>query len=441
MTFDEINLNKPLRNALDDLEYIYPTEIQEKAFPVVMSGKDVVGVAQTGTGKTFAYLLPMLRQLPYSEQRNPRILIIVPTRELVVQVVTEIEKLTKYISTRVMGVYGGVNMNTQKLEIHKGLDILVGTPGRLYDLAMTGILRFKSIQKFVVDEVDEMLNLGFRPQLEAIMETLPQRRQNLLFSATLTEEVEKIIDEHFDAPEKIIVAPHGTPLEQIKLFGYHVPNYHTKINLLKFLLKDKEVFLKVLVFVDSKKLADKLYESIEQKVEGEIGVIHSNKAQNTRLNTVAKFQSGEMRVLIATDIIARGLDFKEISHVINFDMPGAPADFIHRVGRTGRAGQDGVALAFINEPEQEIQMEVENLLQKELQIYDIPEDVEISKIFTPEERPKLYDKNYLGTPSRLSGGGGAFHEKSEKNLQRNSGSPAFKRPKKKKGPKRSGKKN
>ena len=439
MTFDDLNLSKPLRNALADLEYVYPTEIQHKAFSVVLSGADIVGVAQTGTGKTFAYLLPVLRQLPYSEQRNPRVLIIVPTRELVVQVVGELEKLTKYITIRVMGVYGGVNMNTQKQEIHQGLDILVGTPGRVYDLAMTGILRFKSIQKLVVDEVDEMLNLGFRPQLEAIMETLPPRRQNLLFSATLSEEVEKIIDEHFDVPEKIIVAPHGTPLEQIQLYGYHVPNYHTKINLLKFLLKDKESFQKVLVFVDSKKLADKLFDSIHSGFENEVGVIHSNKAQNTRLNTVAKFQNGKIRILIATDIIARGLDFKEISHVINFDMPGAPGDFIHRVGRTGRAGQQGIAMAFINEPEQEIQMEVENLMQKELDIYDIPQEVEISKIFTPEERPKLYDKNYLGMPSQLSGGG-AFHEKSAKNLKQNSGSPAFKRPKKKKGPKRSGKK-
>jgi len=440
MTFDDLNLSKPLWNALADLEYIYPTAIQAEAFPVVMSGADVVGVAQTGTGKTFAYLLPLLRQLPYSEQRNPRVLIIVPTRELVVQVVAEIEKLTKYISLRVMGVYGGVNMSTQKQGIHQGLDIIVGTPGRVYDLAMTGILRFKSIQKLVVDEVDEMLNLGFRPQLEAIMETLPPRRQNLLFSATLTEDVDKIISEHFDTPQKIIVAPHGTPLEQIKLIGYHVPNYHTKINLLKEILKDNEEFQKVLVFVDSKKLADKLFESINTSSDGEVGVIHSNKAQNTRLKTVERFQNGEMRVLIATDIIARGLDFREISHVINFDMPGAPADFIHRVGRTGRAGEDGVALAFINEPEQEIQAEVESLMKKEIEIYDIPESVEISKIFTPEERPKLYDKNYLGTPGKLSGGG-AFHEKKAKNLQRNSGSPALKRPKKKKGQKRSGKKN
>ncbi|PID94426.1 MAG: DEAD/DEAH box helicase [Bacteroidetes bacterium] len=421
------------------MEYVYPTRIQQEAYSVILSGRDMVGVAQTGTGKTLAYLLPILRQLPYSEQRNPRILILVPTRELVLQVAAEIEKLTAYITVRVATVYGGVNINPQKQAVHQGVDILVGTPGRAYDLAMTGILRFKSIQKLVVDEVDEMLNLGFRPQLEAIMDTLPPRRQNLLFSATLSEGVEKIIDTHFAAPEKIIVAPHGTPLEEIQLMGYHVPNYHTKVNLLKHLLKEREVLKKVLVFVDSKKLADKLYEKIAPTYEGEVGIIHSNKAQNTRIKAIQRFQEEEIRVLIATDIIARGIDFREISHVINFDMPESPGDFIHRIGRTGRAGQYGIALAFVNEKEEEQLLEIEKLIHKKLPFEEIPQEVEISKIFTPEERPKLFDKNYLGTPSRLTGGG-AFHEKSAKNRQRNSGSPALKRPKKKKGPKRSGKK-
>jgi len=438
VTFNDLLLGKPLQNALNDLEFIYPTEIQRQSFPVILSGRDMVGVAQTGTGKTFAYLLPVLRQLSFSLQRNPRIIIIVPTRELVVQVINETEKLTRYLSVRSLGVYGGVNMNTQKQIISAGTDIIAGTPGRIYDLAMTGILRFSAIQKLIIDEVDEMLNLGFRPQLEAIMETLPARRQNICFSATLTETVEKVIMGHFANPEMIIVAPHGTPLGKIRLYGYHVPNYHTKINLLKHLLQDASVYEKVLVFVDSKKLADRLYESIHPIFGEEAGVIHSNKAQNTRLSTIEKFQQGTLRILIATDIIARGLDFREISHVINFDMPDEPGDFIHRVGRTGRAGKEGTALAFINEPEQQMQKKVEVLMQKELVIYDLPGDVEISKIFTPEERPRLYDKNYLGTPARLTGGG-AFHEKSAKNRQENSGSPALKRPKKK-SQNRSGKK-
>lgn len=427
MTFDDINLSKPLKNALADLEYIYPTEIQQKAFPVIMSGRDMVGIAQTGTGKTFAYLLPILRQLPYSEQQHPRVLIIVPTRELVVQVAEEIKKLTKYISIRTMAVYGGVNINTQKKELQGGIDILVGTPGRLYDLAVTGILRFKHIQKLVIDEVDEMLNLGFRPQLISLLEMMPDKRQNLLFSATLTEDVEAVFADWFADPEKIIVTPHGTPLDKIEQLAYQVPNYHTKINLLLFLLEHKEAFSKVLVFVDSKRLADKLFNAVIEKFPEETGAIHSNKAQNTRLSMVKKFQEGEIRILIATDIIARGLDFKDISHVINFDMPSQPGDYIHRIGRTGRAGSGGAAIAFINEAEQDMQQQVEILMKRTIPMEEIPEEVEISQIYTPEERPKLYDIDYLKTP-RKNLTGSAFHEKSEKNKQVNSGSPAFKRP-------------
>jgi ATP-dependent RNA helicase RhlE len=214
VTFSELNLNKPLLNALADLEFEYATPIQGQAFPVIMSGRDVVGVAQTGTGKTIAYLLPILRQLTYSEAKDPRALILVPTRELVLQVVDEINKLTKYASVRTVGVYGGTNVNTQKDLIYKGLDILVATPGRLIDLTFTGILRLKSIQKVVIDEVDEMLNQGFRKQLRDIMDLLPEKRQNLLFSATLTSDVEELFSDYFNNPVKIEIVPHGTPLEK-----------------------------------------------------------------------------------------------------------------------------------------------------------------------------------------------------------------------------------
>jgi len=184
LNFEDLNLNKALLNALSDLEYIHPTPIQEKAFPVIMSGCDMIGLAQTGTGKTFAYLLPLLRQLKYSEQKHPRLLILVPTRELVMQVVGEIEKLTKYITVRYTGIYGGSNTNTQKAEVFKGVDVLVATPGRLIDLASIGALRLKSIQSLVIDEVDEMLETGFRAQLTTILDMLPPKHQNILFSAT-----------------------------------------------------------------------------------------------------------------------------------------------------------------------------------------------------------------------------------------------------------------
>ena len=431
MTFEDLNLNTPLLNAISDLDYVYPTPIQVKAFSVIMSGKDVIGVAQTGTGKTFAYLLPILRQLKYSEQKKPRVLIVVPTRELVLQVVKEIEKLTKYITIRFAGVYGGTNINTQKKLIHAGLDILVATPGRLMDLYMTGILRFKEIQKLVVDEVDEMLKLGFRPQVEAIMEVLPQKRQNLMFSATLTEEVEELILSFFHDPQKVEIAPHGTPLEKIIQRAYHVPNFFTKVNLLRQLLVHNKSLERVLVFVATKKLADRVEEQLIKDFPGTIGVIHSNKSQNQRFNVLDKFREGENKIIIATDIIARGLDISDVTHVINFDMPTEPGDYIHRIGRTGRADKDGVAISFINEAEQEQQMEVEALMKKAIPLESLPEDLEISTIFTEEERPNLGDKHYLKAPT-IKHSKGAFHEKKDKNRKANSGSPGRKKPQYKK---------
>lgn len=432
MTFEDLNINTPLLNAIADLGYVYPTPIQAEAFSVVMSGKDVIGVAQTGTGKTFAYLLPILRQLNYSEQKNPRILIIVPTRELVLQVVKEIEKLTRYMTVRFAGVYGGTNINTQKQIVYNGLDILVATPGRLMDLYMTGILRMNSIQKLVIDEVDEMLKLGFRPQVESVLEILPNKRQNLMFSATLTDDVEALIMSFFYQPQKIEIAPHGTPIEKIIQKAYHVPNFFTKVNLLAHLLENDATLEKVLVFVSTKKLADRLEEQLLKKFPNEtFGVIHSNKSQNQRFNVLEKFKDGTYRTIIATDIIARGLDIVDVSHVINFDMPSEPGDYIHRIGRTGRADKDGEAITFINEAEIEFQMAIEQLMRKAIQLEPLPDEIEISNIYTDEERPAMGDKNYLKTPS-LKTSKGAFHEKKKKNIKANSGSPSRRKPQYKK---------
>jgi ATP-dependent RNA helicase RhlE len=420
VTFSELNLNNPLLNALGDMGYVHPTPIQKEIFSVVMSGKDVVGIAQTGTGKTFAYVLPLLRQLKFSDQPQPRILIVVPTRELVLQTVGEIEKLSKYMNLRFAGVYGGTNINTQKILVHNGLDILVATPGRLMDLALSGVLRLKAIQKLVIDEVDEMLNLGFRPQLLSIMDLLPPKRQNLLFSATLTDEIENLIRDFFNHPQKIEVAASGTPLEKITQIAYHVPNFHTKVNLLEFLLSSDEAFSKVLVFVESKNLADRIYEQLGIKFPDQIGVIHSNKSQNFRVNSLKLFEDGTHRVLIATDLIARGLDIKDVSHVINFDTPEIPEDYIHRIGRTGRADKAGVAITFINEAEEKYQDAIEKLMNRKISEQSLPEGVVISTIFSDDEKP-ISNKDYLrAVPNKISGGG-AFHEKSEKNSKVNLG--------------------
>ncbi|MBT3802003.1 MAG: DEAD/DEAH box helicase, partial [Bacteroidetes bacterium] len=298
-SFSNLNLTKFLQNALDDLGFNTPTPIQTEAFTVIRSGKNVVGIAQTGTGKSFAYMLPMLHDFKFSQQFIPRIIVLVPTRELVLQVAEQFESLCTYMSVRVLGVYGGTNINTQKQSVAQGVDGLIGTPGRLYDLAACGVLQLKGVKKLVIDEVDVMLDLGFRFQLTNIFDLLPEKRQNLMFSATMTDEVDELINEFFIAPTKISIAVSGTPLENITQTCYQVPNFYTKINLLSHLLKDKTEFSKVLVFMPSKKSADKLYDALESMYGSETGVIHSNKSQNYRIRSVEKFNKGKNRILIS----------------------------------------------------------------------------------------------------------------------------------------------
>ena len=430
MIFEELNLSGALLKALADLEFVNPTPIQEKAFPVVMSGKDVIGIAQTGTGKTFAYLLPILRQYTFSNQKDPRILILVPTRELVIQVVEEIRKLTTYMSVRVVGVYGGTNINNQKELLYAGLDILVATPGRLVDLAMTGLLRLKSIQKLVIDEVDEMLNLGFRPQLISLMEIISSKRQNLMFSATLTEDVDRLITDFFSNTCKIEVAPHGAPVEKISQIAYQVPNFNTKINLLELLLLENKELSRVLVFVNKKKTADRLYETFQSKFPGEIGVLHSNKSQNYRINALKYFEEGTYRVLVTTDLIARGLDINDISHVINFEMAETPGDYVNRIGRTGRAEKEGASISFVTEKEKENQQAAEDLMKTPIPIEPLPANLTISPVFTEEENPtNLFDKNYHRSGSAIKESKGAYHEKKVKNKKINLGGPGTRNPK------------
>ena len=420
-TFKDLNLTKPLLNALSDIGFESPTPIQEKAFPVIMSGKDAVGIAQTGTGKTFAYLLPILRQLTYSVQRQPRVLIVVPTRELVVQVVAEVEKLATYMQARCVGVYGGGNMSIQKQKVYDGVDILVATPGRLIDLTLSRTLQFSSIQKLVIDEVDEMLNLGFRSQLIKILDILPEKRQNLMFSATLNEDVEMMIENYFYKPEYVELISRGTPLEKIIQQAYHVPNFYTKVNLLEHLLKTEKNFSKVLVFVKNKKIADDIFKELGSEFAEDIGVIHSNKSQPQRFSAVKKFDEGTHRLLIATDIIARGLDLKDVTHVLNFDMPSKEASaYIHRIGRTGRADKAGIALSFITKLNAPMQKEIEVLMKKKLVILDMPEAVEISVNLTQDEKPVTRDKSLKKLPKHVTPNG-AFHEKKDKNKKVNLG--------------------
>ena len=420
MTFSDFNLNNSLLKALEDRGYTTPTTIQAKAFSIIMSGKDVCGIAQTGTGKTYAYLLPCLRQWTYSKDKHASILVLVPTRELVAQVVDAVKELTTYMNVEVVGAFGGVNMKTQVAALENGADIVVATPGRLLDLAYNGILKLKYIKKLIIDEVDEMMSLGFRSQLNNILEMLPERRQNLLFSATITDEVEALMENYFNSPVRIEAAPVGTPLENIDQVDYEVPNFYTKINLLQLLLDDDEVMTKVLVFTATRRMADDVFEVMEQRFPGETGVMHSNKDQNARFNTVNRFEDGTYRFIIATDLIARGIDVAGVSHVINFDTPDTPENYIHRIGRTGRADRKGIAITFTTEKEIPFRDAIEDLMKYKIPVHPLPDHLEISTELHIDEKPKKNTKEIFVPLPKNEEKGAAFHEKSAKRQKVNS---------------------
>ncbi len=420
MTFDDLNLNKNLTKALKELGITHPTSIQSKSFSTIMSGKDVVGIAQTGTGKTLAFLLPVLRMWTFAKDRFPQILIIVPTRELVMQIKEELDKLNQFTNFVTVPAYGGANIKNQMAEIELGCDAVVSTPGRLLDLCLKGALKLKNIKRFIIDEVDEMLALGFLPQLKRVIDFLPDKRQNLLFSATMTEEVEMVIEDFFNRPVRIEAAPMGTPLENIDQSLYYVLNFNTKINLLKHLIADKNTFTKVLIFTDTKKKADLVHEEILELYEEETGVIHSNKSQNYRFNSVNSFAEGTYRLLIATDIVARGIDVSEVSHVINFDIPESPENYIHRIGRTGRADKRGIAISFAKEAEIEALASIEKLMKTTIPILEFPEDVPINEVLIESEMPKYKMKNIeVRRRDAAATSQGAFHEKKDKNKKVN----------------------
>jgi len=420
-TFEEFKISRSLKNALEEKGYTEPTPIQEQSFSVIRSGKNMVGIAQTGTGKTVAYLLPILTDLNFSDQIHPRVLIIVPTRELVIQVVDQIKWLTAYINLRVLGVYGGANINTQKLQVAEGVDILVSTPGRLYDLALTKALTLKHIKKVVIDEVDVMLDLGFRFQLTNIFELIPDKRQNIMFSATMTDDIDLFISDYFMDPVKISIAVSGTPLDNISQVCYDVPNFYTKVNLLKQLILDKETFQKVLVFTGTKKKADLLFKHLEFEFGHEMGIIHANKSQNYRIRSIKQFDNGEKRILVTTDVMARGLDLDRISHVINVNTPSFAENYMHRIGRSGRADKHGNSILFTADYEQEFKTAIEELMDMEIPKLEIPEDIEIATNLLAEERPITVFEKDPNRNARKDLSGPSFHEKSEKNKKTNQG--------------------
>jgi len=415
-TFDTLNLSKPLLQALEEQGFTEPTPIQEAVFAPALSGRDLIGIARTGTGKTLAYLLPCLRQWRFSKEKQTQILVLVPTRELVVQVVEAARSLVPYMSFTVAGVYGGVSMSRQMDIPRDGCDLLVATPGRLLDFLLKGTLRMKSLRVLVIDEVDEMLAQGLRHQVVQILELLPPRRQHLMFSATLDPEVEILARKYFKDPE-IVFSETGPPA-QIGMEGYTAPNFHTKASLLTHLLETDPEMRKVLVFADSKRMADRLADRISPLLEEAPEVIHSNKAQQQRFQAMKQFEEENARVLIATDLAARGLDFQAVTHVVHFQMPDNPEAFIHRTGRTGRSGKSGQIICLVTPQEMPFLQAIEAFMGKTIPLKELPAAVEVSDILLPEEKPVIAMKT---APVRRvdQEGGGAFHEKKAKNTKVN----------------------
>ena len=352
MLFEEFKLNKQLLDAITALGWTTPSPIQEKAIPLVLAGQDIIGVAQTGTGKTAAYLLPTMMKLKYAQGEQPRSVIIVPTKELAIQVKDHFEQLSVNTDLRLVCIYGGVGAKAQIRQIEEGCDLIVATPGRFMDLYLQGEIPTKSITTMVLDEADKLMDMGFMPQLRRLQEVIPRKRQNLLFSATMPLIVEELSAEFLDFPVKVEIAPQGTTATNVTQVYYQTPNFRSKINLLQYLLQDEAIFTKVLVFVNSKRSADDIAKFLDRKLEGNSRVIHSNKGQNSRINAIRSFESGEVRMLVATDVSARGIDIQDVSHVINFEFPKREYEnYVHRIGRTGRANKKGVAISFVNEPE------------------------------------------------------------------------------------------
>jgi ATP-dependent RNA helicase RhlE len=415
MKFTDLNINNPILNALSDLGFSEPTPIQVKAFAPIMAGKDVLGIAQTGTGKTLAYLIPLIRQWQFSKKKVPLLLILVPTRELVVQVVEQFEEIAKYTFLKATGVYGGANIKTQAAAVAEGVDIVVGTPGRINDLLLNGVIPPKQVKKVVIDEVDQMMKLGFRAELKNLLDLLPEKRQTMMFSATMTEEIEGLLTLDYSRLERIEDAATGTPLTNITQLAYEVPNFNTKMNLLDHLLSTDRDMTRVLVFAGTKRIADRINMLMEDKYGEEMAVIHANKSSNRRFRTVEEFESGDCRILIASDLLARGLDVTEVTHVVNFIMPEVATDYIHRIGRTGRADKKGISISFVSLKEQEYLDQVEEMMDMKVTIIPMPEEVEISTVLIPDEEHTPGMKIIQVRQPKVENKGAAFHEKLEKN--------------------------
>ncbi len=398
MTFNDMGLSQPLRQALARQGYTHPTEVQQRTIPVLLEGKDLLASAQTGTGKTAAFAIPIIEQLcgrPLPRGRRPiRALVLTPTRELALQVADSFGAYSRFTSLRTATVYGGVKQHAQVRALRQGVDILVATPGRLLDLAQQGHVQLSQVAHFVLDEADQMLDMGFVHDIRKIMELVPARRQSLFFSATLPPAIAALSRQMLgDRPERVVVKPEQTTAERVSQSVYFVER-HSKLPLLLHLLEKDAAGRATLVFSRTKHGADKLARRLNKRgIAAE--AIHGNKSQAARQKTLKRFRQGRMRVLVATDVAARGIDVASLERVINFDMPTQPEVYVHRIGRTGRATQSGEALSFCGSEERKQLAEIQRLIKQRIPVCsDHPFEGELAVAVAPprKKRPWTHRK-------------------------------------------------
>lgn len=409
MSFASLKLTRQFLNAIEEAGFTTPTEIQQRAIPVILAGQDLIGIAQTGTGKTAAYLLPLLQLLKFAQGNEPRCLILVPTKELVIQVEKTLSQLAQFTDLRWVALYGGIGPKAQVQKCEQGVDFIVATPGRFLEIYSRGAIPTKKIKHILLDECDRMMDMGFWPQLREVQEKMPQKKQLLLFSATFHDKVQRIADNFLLFPQRIEITPQATPASTVEQYLFEVPNRKTKLNLLYHLLKS-ESLQRVLVFTRTKVDATSIAKFLEKKMIGEIRLLHSNKGQNARINAIDDFKAGSVRVLVSTDVSSRGIDVFEVSHVINFNVPSNYDDYVHRIGRTGRAFKTGIAISFADASERYHVKNIEKLIRQFIEKKPLPVEVFVDETtyFEHQEQMREIDRQkHIENPNYQ----GAFHEK------------------------------
>jgi ATP-dependent RNA helicase RhlE len=405
-SFASLSLSEPLQRALRDEGYTTPTPIQQQAIPPLLAGKDLLGCARTGTGKTAAFALPLLQRL-FSNRRgaprkSTRVLVVVPTRELATQVAKSFSDYGVHLRPNVAVIFGGVGQNPQVRAMFGGVDVLVATPGRLLDLMGQGHVRLDGVEALVLDEADQMLDLGFLPDIKKILNAVPRQRQNLLFSATMPKPIEELANRILHQPTKIFVTPVASTAELVEQRVYHV-HKQDKLDLLEHVLRAPEVE-RVLVFTRTKRGCDKVAKRLTQR-----GIpaqaIHGNKSQSNREKALEGFRRGKLRVMVATDIAARGIDIDDITHVVNFELPNVPETYVHRIGRTARAGAAGIAISLCDGEERAYLRDIEKLIRRTIQVVGDAPVIERAR----QERPATSAPPAQHRPARQGGGHGGSH--------------------------------